>query len=105
MSGRKGSLHYTVKVKEDAVRLFLEVWTTYQSIAEKLGIRKAERIRIWVRDYRKEANWDCTRSKAAAEGGTGRLCSLVGNDRQNGLEKVHFCYFLDVIGGKIRIGR
>jgi hypothetical protein len=27
------------------------------------------------------------------------------NDRQNGLERACFCYFLDVIGVKIRIGR
>ena len=27
------------------------------------------------------------------------------NSRKNGLCRVHFCYFLDVIGGKMRIRR
>lgn len=54
MSGRKGMVHYGAEVKEEAVRLFQEEGMTYQAIAERLGIRKAERIRAWVRDYRKE---------------------------------------------------
>lgn len=47
-------LHYEAAVKEEAVRLFLEEGLTYQAIAERLGIRKAKRIKAWVRDYRKE---------------------------------------------------
>ena len=54
MSGRKGMVHYGAEVKEEAVRLFQEEGMTYQASAERLGIRKAERIRAWVRDYRKE---------------------------------------------------
>lgn len=54
MSGRKGMVHYRAEVKEEAVRLFQEEGMTYQAIAERLEIRKAERIRAWVRDYRKE---------------------------------------------------
>lgn len=54
MSGQKGMLHYEAAVKEEAVRLFLEEGLTYQAIAEHLGIRKAKRIKAWVRDYRKE---------------------------------------------------
>jgi transposase len=54
MSGRKGMVHYRAAVKEDAVRLFLEEGMTYQAIAERLGIRKAKRIKVWVWDYRKE---------------------------------------------------
>lgn len=54
MSGRKGMVHYRAEVKEEAVRLFQEEGMTYQAIAERLGIRQAERIRAWLRDYRKE---------------------------------------------------
>lgn len=54
MSGQKGMVHYSAAVKEEAVRLFLEEEMTYQAIAERLGIRKAKRIKVWVRDYRKE---------------------------------------------------
>lgn len=54
MSGRKGMRHSEAAVKEEAVRLFQEEGLTYQAIAERLGIRKAKRIQVWVRDYRKE---------------------------------------------------
>src|SRR5512145_1027852 len=54
MSGRKGMLHYRAEVKEEAVRLYLEEAMTYQAIAERLGIRKAERIEVWVGAYRRE---------------------------------------------------
>lgn len=54
MSGRKGSVHYGVEVKKEAVRLVLEEHLTYQEVAERLGIRKAERIERWVAMYRRE---------------------------------------------------
>lgn len=52
--GKKGSKHYAITVKEEAVKLFLEEGLTYAQIAEQLGIRRADRIEIWVRQYRKE---------------------------------------------------
>ena len=54
MSGKKGMLHYEVKLKQEAVRMFLEEHWTYETIAKELGIRKAERIKAWVRMYRRE---------------------------------------------------
>ena len=54
MSGTKGMKHYTISIKEEAAKLFLEEGLTYREIAERLGIRKADRIESWVRQYRKE---------------------------------------------------
>lgn len=54
MSGTKGMTHYEIEVKQEAVRLFLEEGFTYREIAERLRIRQAERIKIWVRQYRRE---------------------------------------------------
>jgi transposase len=54
MSGRKGMLHYKVEVKQAAVRLVLEEHLTYAVVAARLEIRKAERIKVWVRMYRQE---------------------------------------------------
>ncbi len=54
MSGTKGMAHYTIEVKQEAVRRFLEEGYTYREIAEQLGIRQAERIKVWVRQYRRE---------------------------------------------------
>jgi transposase len=39
-------VHYSAAVKEEGI--------TYQAIAERVGIRKAKRIKVWVRDYRTE---------------------------------------------------
>jgi len=54
MSGRKGMKHYRVEIKQEAVRLVLEEHLTYAAVAARLGIRKAERIKAWVRVYRRE---------------------------------------------------
>jgi transposase len=54
MSGRKGMTHYDVEIKGKAVRMFLEGHQTYAVIAKELGIRKAARIKVWVRRYRQE---------------------------------------------------
>ncbi len=54
MSGTKGMLHYPLETKREAVQLILEGRWGYAEVAKKLGIRKAERIEVWVRMYRRE---------------------------------------------------
>lgn len=54
MSGRKGMVHYKVEIKQEAVRLVEEERVTYAAVADKLKIRKAARIKAWVRMYRSE---------------------------------------------------
>lgn len=54
MSGTKGMAHYERDVKEKAVKMYLEKHQSYAMIAKELGIRKAARIKAWVRMYRKE---------------------------------------------------
>lgn len=54
MSGRKGMLHYRLEIKQEAVRLVEEEHWTYAMVAAQLNIRKAERIKAWVRMYRQE---------------------------------------------------
>jgi len=54
MSGTKGMFHYSIEVKHEAVRLFLEDGYTYRAIANQLEIRQAGRIKVWVRQYRRE---------------------------------------------------
>jgi transposase len=54
MSGRKGMLHYRMEIKQEAVCLVLEEHMTYAAVAARLEIRKAERIKAWVRMYRRE---------------------------------------------------
>jgi transposase-like protein len=54
MSGKKGMVHYRVDVKQEAVRLVEEEHLSYAEVAQRLGIRKAERIEVWVAMYRRE---------------------------------------------------
>lgn len=54
MSGKKGMQHYPLETKREAVRLVEEEHQSYVAVATKLGIRKAEQIEVWVRQYRKE---------------------------------------------------
>mgnify|MGYP003417849172 FL=1 len=54
MSGRKGMLHYSVEIKKEAVRLVEEEHLTYAAVAERLEIRKAKQIKVWVRMFREE---------------------------------------------------
>ena len=54
MSGTKGMTHYGVATKREAVRLHEEEGLTYAQVAAQLGLRKADRIEIWVRQYREE---------------------------------------------------
>jgi len=52
MAGTKGMVHYSTQIKQEAVKLFLEEGYTYRAIAEQLGIRKKERIEVWVMEFR-----------------------------------------------------
>jgi transposase-like protein len=54
MSGRKGMMHYKVETKQEAVRLVEEERMPYAAVADKLNIRKPDRIKVWIRMYRRE---------------------------------------------------
>jgi transposase len=54
MAGKKGMKHYPVELKLEAVRLFLEEKKTRAEIAKELGLRSEERVKKWVRQYRRE---------------------------------------------------
>ena len=48
MSGRKGMVDYRVETKQEAVRLVLEEHLRCAEVAVKLGLRKSERIEVWM---------------------------------------------------------
>jgi len=54
MAGTKGMSHYPIETKIQAVRLHEEEGLTYTEVAVRLGLRKAGRIEIWVRQYKQE---------------------------------------------------
>ena len=54
MPGTKGMTHYSVATKLEAVRLHEEEGYSYAQVAAQLGLRKADRIEKWVRQYREE---------------------------------------------------
>ncbi len=54
MAGIKGMAHYPYETKKEAVRLHVEENLTYQEIANRLGLRKPDRIEKWVHQYTQE---------------------------------------------------
>jgi transposase len=54
MSGRKGMRRYPNAIKEEAIRLFFYEGRTRKQIAAQLLIGDEERVKIWVRTYRRK---------------------------------------------------
>ena len=56
MAGKKGMRHYSLELKLEAVRMFYEEGKTRKEITEALGIRDRDRVKKWLRQYRREGN-------------------------------------------------
>lgn len=54
MAGKKGMKHYSRKLKLEAIRMFFEEGMTQADITQALSIRSEDRVKVWVRQYRKE---------------------------------------------------
>ena len=54
MSGTKGMKKYPAETKLEAVRLFYEEGKTRVEITQQLQIRDPQRVRTWLRQYRRE---------------------------------------------------
>jgi transposase len=53
MSGKKGMSQYPLEIKLEAVRLFYEEGKTRTQIAAQLRIRDPDRVKKWLRQYRR----------------------------------------------------
>jgi len=54
MAGKKGMKHYPRELNLEAMRMFYEEGKTRKAITEALGIRDPERVKKWLRKYRRE---------------------------------------------------
>jgi len=54
MARKKGSKDYPLETKLEAIRLREEEWWNYKEITEKLDIRDHQRVKNWMKLYRKE---------------------------------------------------
>jgi len=54
MGRKKGSKDYPLEIKLEAVRLVEEEGLPYKEITEKLSIRDPDRLKKWMRTYRRE---------------------------------------------------
>ena len=54
MTGKKGMRHYPLGTKLEAVRMSQEEGKTYKEITEYLQIADPERVRKWVKEYRRK---------------------------------------------------
>ena len=87
MSGRKGSVHYTIEVKREAVRLVEEEHQSYGEVAKHLEIRRAERIKRWVAMYRKEGELSFHKPKGRPRKGEAEQSELKRLRMENALLK------------------
>jgi transposase-like protein len=69
MSGRKGMRRYPNAIKEEAIRLFFYEGRTRKQIAAQLLIGDEERVKKWVRTYRRK-------------GLRGLICEPIGRPRK-----------------------
>lgn len=51
MAGKKGSKHYPLELKLEAMQMFYEEGKTRKEIPEALGIRDRDRVMKWLRRY------------------------------------------------------
>ena len=56
MAGKKGMKHYPLATKLEAVRLYQEEKKSYKEITEALDIADRERVRKWVKEYRRRGD-------------------------------------------------
>jgi transposase len=54
MAGIKGMKHYPVEIKLEAMRLFHEEGRTRSEITKLLSIQDPNRVKIWLKQYRRE---------------------------------------------------
>ncbi len=54
MTGTKGMTHYSFETKLAAVQLHAEGQLSNAEIAQRLGLRQVDRIRIWAQQYQAE---------------------------------------------------
>jgi transposase len=54
MSGKIGMKHYPPEIKQEAIRLFYKEGKTRSEIVNILELRNQQRVKIWVKQYRKE---------------------------------------------------
>ncbi|HCM96857.1 MAG: hypothetical protein A2X25_05360 [Chloroflexi bacterium GWB2_49_20] len=61
MPGEKGMVHYPLKMKLEAIRLFYEEGKTQAEITKALGVRSDNRVKAWVRQFLREGEMVFTR--------------------------------------------
>ena len=69
MTGKKGMRHYPVATKLEVVRLYQEEGKSYKEITEVLGIRDSDRVKKWLRDYRRRGKAAFQRDPSSYKGG------------------------------------
>jgi transposase-like protein len=76
MAGKRGMAHYNSAVKGQAIRMVIEHGMTHRAVAAALGIRDLDRVKKWMRAYRREGLTAFHKSKGRRrkdQGETGEL--------------------------------
>lgn len=93
---------YTEELKMEAIRLHIEDKWTYRQITEHLGIQVKDRMKVWMRQYRKKGQFGLLDSKGKTEDVTGLI---VHSDQ--GFQYTSYAYhdMLQQVGAQISMSR
>ena len=105
MSGRKGSVHYAIEVKREAVRLVEEERLSYAEVARRLKVRKAERIERWVARYRREGELSFLKPKGRPRKSENEQSELQRLRMENTLLKKYHSELRELARAQRNIGR
>jgi transposase len=61
MSGKKGMTHYSLEIKLQAIHMHEEEGLTYAEIKTRLELRRADRLEVWMHQYRQEGEAGLTK--------------------------------------------
>lgn len=76
MSGKKGMTHYDLETKLQAIHLHEEEGLTYAEIATRLELRRADRIEVWMHQYRQDGEAGLTKK------GSGRPLKVYSEEKR-----------------------
>lgn len=104
MAGRKGATHYSAALKEQAVRMVVEERRSHRAVAEALGIRDPDRIKKWMRAYRRGGLEALSRPQGRPRQPTGASAELERLRMENALLKKYHTELRQLALAKRNIG-
>ncbi len=104
MAGKQGMARYSYAIKAQAIRMVVERRMSHRAVAEALGIRDPDRIKKWMRAYRR-GGWEALSAPLGRpRQGTGVAAELERLRMENALLKKYHTELRKLERAKRNIG-